>query len=203
MAKYTLYDIEDDSFHNYYEADAKKTFGGPWGDESQHLNMQIPDGIDYRKHYIIEVIIPDGQTEDDIVFDHKAEYMKDFVPVVKYYKFEYDEGKAGSIDQQDAEAQRIAEKNERKIEGSGIKNLCDDLLSIVASHVRRNNLTPQQITDLKTTHADIFTLLKDCSPLSARTLIENITIDGTLITQDMHTDLMLEYNDFDANYPDI
>ena len=203
MAKFILFDLENSKFHNEYEEDEKKVFGGPWGDESKHVHLPLSDGIDYRKYDLIEVIIPDGQTEDDIVFDYKCTYNDNFNQVVKYYRFEVNTSKSNDIDAQDALQALKDAKNAKKIKGKAIKELCNDLLGIVAGHVRENNLTAEQLTQLKTDNADIFTLLKDTSPITAKPLIDALVVDGTLITQELYDDLQLEYTEFNEMYPDI
>ena len=203
MAKFVLYHLAPGKFHNEYEADEKQVFGGPWGDESKHVHLPIPNGVDYRKCNLIEVVLIPPNTEDDIDFDYKCEYTSNFESVTKYYKFEEDAGKASQVDTDDAAAATKATKDTKKFKGKAVKSLCDDLLGIVAGHVTANSLDAQQLVDLKTNNETVFTLLKDCSPLTAKPHIDALVVDGTLITQNLYDDLQLEYTEFFAAHPDF
>lgn len=92
--------------------------------------------------------------------------------------------------------------NKRNI-GRHVKELRDNLLDIVTGHITQNNLTTGQIQTMKNENQTLFTLLKERSPLSAKTLVDSLTIDGTLITQDMYDDLQTEYSEFKELYPDL
>jgi hypothetical protein len=203
MSNYILYDLENNEFKNPYESDGPIVFGGPYGNPEKTLNMQIPDGIDYRKHNIVEVILEEGQTEDDIDFDHKIDYMSMTGPIVRYWKFEFNTDKSNTVDADDAVAAVIAAQQANLRKGKLFEELSGNVMAIVRAHVYNNGLTLEQKNTLMTTHSDVFQTLKDGLPLTAKTLIDAITPDGTLITQNMINEINMVYADFSAAYPDI
>lgn len=203
MPNFVLYDLEYSEFHGAYEGDVKKEFGGKWGDGNQTLNVQIPDGIDYRKYNLDEVTLGDGQTEDDIDFDHKHEYTNGFVSQVSYWKFNYNNTKGNDIDAQDAALAVKEAKDAKKLRGKLFKDLAGDIYDIMKAHCFDNGLTTAQIEQVKTENATVFQLLQDEMPVTAKPLVDALVADGTLITQAMLDDIALEYQEFaDAN-PDI
>lgn len=204
MAKYILYDIANETFHNEYESsDGPTQFGGDNGDESKNLNMLVPDGLDYRKHIIVEVVIPEGQTEDDIIFDHKSVRFDMMGTITKYFKFEFDSDKEAAVDAEDAAAALTAAKNTKKNKGHLFRQLSRDLYNIMKGHAYDNGLNASQISQLKTDNATVFALIKDEMPITAKPLIDALVVDGTLITQDFVDDLALEYTEFFAAHPEI
>jgi hypothetical protein len=87
MKTFVIVKLEDMSISTHYESAEKEVYGGPWGDKSTQVNMEVPEGIDYRTHDVTEVIIPEGQTEADITFHHKHEYSDMMGTMTKYFLF--------------------------------------------------------------------------------------------------------------------
>jgi hypothetical protein len=201
MANFILYDLAESKFHNEYPADEKTVFGGPWGDESKHVHLPIPDGVDYRKCNLIEVVLIPPNTEDDIDFDYKCEYTSNFESFTKYYKFEEDAGKASQVDADDAAVATKAAKDAKKSKGDHFRTLANDILAVITGHVYDNGLDLAQQTQLKTENATAFQLLDEGQPLQAKPLIDALVADGTLITQAMLDDTALEYTEFFEAYP--
>lgn len=75
---------------------------------------------------------------------------------------------------------------EQKIKlGKNVRKLSQDVLALIAGWNLDRNLTVEQITEIETTFTDIQKLLMSERPFSAKPLIDAITPDGTLVTQEM------------------
>ena len=203
MANFILYDLAESKFHNEYPADEKTVFGGPWGDESKHVHLPIPDGVDYRKCNLIEVVLIPPNTEDDIDFDYKCEYTSNFESFTKYYKFEEDAGKSTSVDEADALVAQKEAKNNKKNKGTVLKQLCLNLMDIITGHAIDNGLTGEQMEQVEDDNSVLYKHLKAGRGKPARNRIDALVADGTLITQDMLDDLQLEITEFEEANPTI
>lgn len=204
MKKFLLVKLSDLSVIQNYDAEEATIYGGPWGDGSQHASLEVPEGIDYRTHDITEVTLAEGQVEADIDFDCKHSYSGHMGgSFVKYFKFVENAGLVTSVAAEDAaEAIRVA-KEEKARKGQALKVLADKILHIIAGHNHDNGLDATQIAGLKTSHTEAFAALSDGMPYTAKSFIDDITPDGTLITQDELDHVALEYAEFAIANPSL
>jgi len=94
-------------------------------------------------------------------------------------------------------------KDGKRFKGKVLRDLSQSILNIVTGHVLDNNLTNSQINQLKSDFNQVFRLLQENMPLTAKPLIDAIVADGTIVTQVMLDDLEMEYGEFKKKYPDI
>ncbi len=96
-----------------------------------------------------------------------------------------------------------AAKEEKARKGSLKKALADKILAIIAGHNEDNGLDATQIASIKASNPEVMELLSTGMPMTAKPLIEAITPDGTIITQDELDHVALEYADFAKANPDL
>jgi hypothetical protein len=84
-----------------------------------------------------------------------------------------------------------ARKVTLKTAGAKDRAMCENTLDLIAGFNRERVLTAEQITSMQTTFATINAYLKANRPSSAKPLIEAITPDNDLVTQEMK-DLILD-----------
>ena len=90
---------------------------------------------------------------------------------------------------------RIA-KEEIAKKGFLKKKLADKILAIIAGHNEKNGLDASQIASLEQRYPEILSLLQKGMPMTAKPLIEGISPDGVVITQEELDHVALEYEDF-------
>ena len=78
--------------------------------------------------------------------------------------------------------------------GEKITDLCNSLSKMVVGYNYTRSLTALQIEEMTTTFSPIVTLVEGKRPFSAKPLIEAITPDGVVITEQMKSDLLNEYS---------
>ena len=95
----------------------------------------------------------------------------------------------------DITAQHLAEqsRNARIETSKKVRALCDNILDLIAGFNLERNLTAEQITSLEGTFSNIQTLLLNKRPFSAKTLIQAITPDGVLVTEEIKASILNEY----------
>lgn len=74
---------------SHYEGDARQSsYGGKWGNREESFHAELPEGKSYQDIQFEEVVLGDGQVEEDITFDVKHEYteMMQSEKKVSYYK---------------------------------------------------------------------------------------------------------------------
>lgn len=89
----------------------------------------------------------------------------------------------------EAEQARLA----RMKMGKRVRDLCDNILDLLAGYNLERALTQEQITQLETTFSSINQLLLNKRPFTAKTLIQSIVPDDILITEAMKNDILNEY----------
>jgi len=203
MGKYIFYEKATGELKNYYEEQEKKTYGGPLGDPTLYVQVDIPEGIDYRKYNLFEVPLEEGQTEADIEFDYKHEYYN-FIGeyITEYYKFFENFDKTNDVDLQDAVDAARAAKNARAMKGLALRTVAERLYAIITDYIYEGGYTPAEIETFKATYPEIFNLLAAKQPLTAKTYIDALVVGG-IITQDLKNDLAMEYSDFFSSYPEF
>lgn len=87
-------------------------------------------------------------------------------------------------------------KQQKISEGAKARQACQSVLDLVAGYNLDNDLTAEQITSMQATFATIFQLLIANRPSSAKSLINAIDPDGTIVTAQMKQDCL----DLLANY---
>lgn len=78
--------------------------------------------------------------------------------------------------------------------GRAVRDLSDRVLSLITGYNYSRSLTSEQINVLKTTFSKINELLKDGQPFHAKPLIQAITPDGVLVTEEIKQAILEEYN---------
>ena len=71
------------------------------------------------------------------------------------------------------------------------RKCCEEILYLIGGYNRSRNLTAKQITEMIKTFADIDTCLAKGRPTSAKYLIEQLKIDGEILTQELY-DLVMK-----------
>jgi len=92
---------------------------------------------------------------------------------------------------------------EKENKGKRVKALSDRIMDIIAGHNIDNELDATQIGLLKENHPMVFTLLTANQPFSAKLLLDQITADGVLITEDEIAHIQEAYVMFAEQNPDI
>jgi len=93
-------------------------------------------------------------------------------------------------------------KNLRKRKGFILRDLAQNILNIATGYFYDQNLTAQQVAGLKSTYPEVFTFLNENMPLTAKTYIDLMPIEG-LITQELIDNINLEYDSYKELFPDI
>ena len=205
MKRFLLVKLEDLSVTQNYEAEEATLFGGPWGAPYLHATMEVPSGVDYRTHDVVEVVLSEGQSEVDIDFDcrHSYNMMMEPTPIVKYFKFVENATLVTEIATSDATAVTKASKDAMALLGNSKKKLADTILAIIAGHNETNGLDTAQIESIKADYPVAMDLLATGMPITAKPLIEAIVPDGVIITQDELDHVALEYAEFELNHPTV
>lgn len=86
-------------------------------------------------------------------------------------------------------------KEARKNSGKAAREVCNDILDLIAGFNLERSLTTEQIDTLKTTFATAKAYLSDGQPWGAKAAISVITPDEVLITQDILDDILEEFTD--------
>lgn len=100
-----------------------------------------------------------------------------------------------------SEMQREVNKESKKFKGNIFRQLSQNVLDIVSGHVFNNNLTGQQIENLK--QSPPYRYLLENMPLTAKPLIDALIPDGVILTQLILDDINLEYQKYKTLYPEI
>ena len=197
MKKFLIVNLSDKSIASNYDAEEATIYGGPWGDSSQFATMEVPVGIDYRTHNIVEVVLAEGALEETITFDIKH-ISTDMMmgAFTKYFKFVEDATKLADITASDEAAALKEAKDAMVVVGAAKKALADRILAIIAGHNETNGLDATQIASIETSHPEILALLQKGMPITAQPLIAVITPDGIVITQLELDHVALEYAEF-------
>ena len=88
-----------------------------------------------------------------------------------------------------------AVKSTRKALGRLARETCQDVLDVIAGWNMERSLTEQQITDLQVAFSDTEAALQANRPHQAKPLIEAITPDEVLITQEMKDEVLEVFSD--------
>lgn len=91
----------------------------------------------------------------------------------------------------------------KRLIGRVLRELSQSVLDIMTGHLSTENLTEQEIIDLKASFAPVYNALSQNMPLIAKSYIDQISPDGNLVTQEMIDDVNYEYATFKENYPTI
>lgn len=75
-------------------------------------------------------------------------------------------------------------------------SVVQDVLDVIAGHNVTNGLTVAQIDQFESTHTQILGALQSKRPAKAKGLIQAVTPDGTLVTQDMKDDVLAVFSSY-------
>lgn len=92
----------------------------------------------------------------------------------------------------------IAEKTRAAKKGGGsiVRQICTNILDLVAGNNLEKNLTIEQIDQMETDYADVLVALKNFRPDKAKALILALTPDGTFVTQEDKDEYLAEFAKF-------
>lgn len=122
-------------------------------------------------------------TSREVVDQHGEKYYEYFLNA----DYEYE-----TIDI--TEEHDVEQARERRLtSGRLVHNVCSDILALILGFNLERNLTAAQITEMEETFSTINALLQSDRPFSARPLIEAITPDSVLITEEMKSVILNEY----------
>lgn len=121
----------------------------------------------------------------------------------KYLKLDVDE--ITLIEDADAVSKKALRDTlqEKERKGELFKALANKILHIIAGHNYDNSLDTAQILQMKTDHPEALGLLSDGQPFSAKSFIDVIVPDGTIITQEELDHVAEAYVMFSEENPDI
>jgi len=88
----------------------------------------------------------------------------------------------------DNEVAAAGSRSQRKQNGKLARKVCEGVLDLIAGYNLERTLTTAQIDSLQVTFSDANNYLRSSQPWAAKTAIEAIVPDGTLITQEMKGD---------------
>lgn len=118
--------------------------------------------------------------------------------LIKAIKDNKDEAKLACIESKkvEVENEQLAEKArlDRIKKGRQAREFSNYILDIIAGYNIERKLTKGQINQMMVTFKDIFDALKAGRPDTAKELINAITPDGTIVTQEMKDAILLEYS---------
>lgn len=117
--------------------------------------------------------------------------------LIKQIRDNFDETKLACLEDKvpvvTAELAAETEREELIRRGKQAREFSTLILDLVAGFNIDRQLTAEQITTMQTTFAPIMGLLQAGRPTSAKPLIEAITPDGTIVTQNMKDAILAEY----------
>jgi len=80
---------------------------------------------------------------------------------------------------------------ENKIQtGIAIRNVCQTALDLIAGYNVANSLSEAQVDSMQSTFAEIEKSLKSSRPKKAKVLIQAVSVDGTIITEQMKLEVI-------------
>lgn len=89
-----------------------------------------------------------------------------------------------------AEYESEQNKQAKIAAGKAARSVCESVLDLIAGYNLDRNLTAEQITQMQGTFANIELALKSSRPTTAKMLIQQVAVDGTLVTQQMKDDCL-------------
>lgn len=119
---------------------------------------------------------PTYETQD-ISVRLKAEFISEIVDITAQYNEEQN-------------------KQQKIAAGRAARSVCESVLDLIAGYNLERNLTSEQVTQMQQTFANIDLALKSARPTLAKTLISNVAVDGTLVTQKMKDDCLALLNSY-------